>query len=250
MSVAQCISRETRAVPLRQPLTTCTQHDIDTWLSTTIPTRRDALAFLTWCARHRHIRNIDIPPRAPTARAHNLIEDDRRWTIVKSLLHDQDHDLIDRVAGCLVLMFAQPATRIVTLTVDHITDSDATTQLQLGAHPVDTPDPLADLLHQLSAYHDRGGLGHSAAARWLFPGSRAGQHRSPANLNARLTRIGIDTRAGRSTALIQLAAQLPAVVLGNLLGLHIQTATRWTQAAGNTRPAYAADVSRRPLRRS
>lgn len=47
----------------------------------------------------------------------------------------------------------------------------------------------------------------------------------------------------RTTALMGLAGELPAVVLGDLLGIHISTATVWSQEPGNTRPGYAAEVA-------
>jgi hypothetical protein len=42
--------------------------------------------------------------------------------------------------------------------------------------------------------------------------------------------------------------QLSTALLAQLLGIHPTTATGWTQAAGNTRPAYAAELSRRNAR--
>lgn len=70
------------------------------------------------------------------------------------------------------------------------------------------------------------------------------------SITARLNRIEIRARAGSNTALMNLASELPAVVLSGLLGIHISTATLWAQEAGNTRPGYAAEVARRELRRN
>ncbi|HEY0691128.1 MAG TPA: hypothetical protein VGD71_19070 [Kribbella sp.] len=44
---------------------------------------------------------------------------------------------------------------------------------------------------------------------------------------------------------MDLAAQLPATALSDLLNLHTGTATAWNELAGNTRSGYAADLSRR-----
>jgi hypothetical protein len=41
------------------------------------------------------------------------------------------------------------------------------------------------------------------------------------SITARLNRIGIRARAGRNTALMELAGELPGVVLSGLLGIHI-----------------------------
>ncbi len=64
-------------------------------------------------------------------------------------------------------------------------------------------------------------------------------------LMRRLNQLGIRARLSRTTALINLAAQLPATVLSDLLNLHTGTATAWNQVAGNTRSGCAAELSRR-----
>ena len=60
----------------------------------------------------------------------------------------------------------------------------------------------------------------------------------------RLQAFGVRARAGRNTTLMDLAAQLPTVVLSKLLGIGINTATSWTQRA-QTGAAYAAEVALR-----
>jgi hypothetical protein len=58
-----------------------------------------------------------------------------------------------------------------------------------------------------------------------------------------LKALDIRTRPACNAAFIDLAAHLPAAALAQLLlGIHPITATGWTQAAGNTRPAYAAET--------
>jgi hypothetical protein len=57
--------------------------------------------------------------------------------------------------------------------------------------------------------------------------------------------LGIHARPARNTTLIDLAADLPAVVLSQMLDLHLNTATRWTAAAGSPAAGYAADLLRR-----
>jgi hypothetical protein len=48
-----------------------------------------------------------------------------------------------------------------------------------------------------------------------------------------------------STALFQLATDLPAAVLARMLGIHITVAVAWQRASAGDWTAYAADVSRR-----
>lgn len=63
---------------------------------------------------------------------------------------------------------------------------------------------------------------------------------SPTTMSTRLRKLGIEPRAARNTALLQLGAELPSLVLADLLGVHINTAERWNAAAGARWTAYAA----------
>jgi hypothetical protein len=72
-------------------------------------------------------------------------------------------------------------------------------------------------------YRARGSLHRVAAA--------LGQPVAAAPFGSRLKRYGINARSGRNTALISMAADLPAPVLADLLGLHIATGVRWAKYA-------------------
>jgi hypothetical protein len=88
----------------------------------------------------------------------------------------------------------------------------------LGAEPLDLPSPLDELVHQL-ADNRRGHavVGHTDNHPWLFPGGAPARPVTAAHLMVRLRPLGIQARAARSTALMDLAAQLPPVVLSKLL---------------------------------
>jgi transglutaminase-like putative cysteine protease len=73
-----------------------------------------------------------------------------------------------------------------------------------------------------------------------------GRPLSAPQLAALLRSLGIPARLARNSALIDLAAQLPAAVLSQLLGIHLQTATAWTIEAGNTWLRYAAALAAHP----
>lgn len=51
---------------------------------------------------------------------------------------------------------------------------------------------------------------------------------------------GIQARISRTAALINLAADLPAAVLADLLGMHINTAVRWAHRARRDWTLYLA----------
>lgn len=59
-------------------------------------------------------------------------------------------------------------------------------------------------------------------------------------LSERLRRYGIESRATRTAALCALAADMPASVLAELLGIHIGTAVYWVSYAKRDWAEYVA----------
>ena len=167
------------------------------------------------------------------------------WRIVHRLLHNDTLDLTDRVAGCLILLYGQPLSRITILTHDRIDRRhDHTLTLRFGADPVTIPQLLAGLIRDLADTGRRYvGVGSPATTPWLFPGLQPGQPLSAARLGVRLAKLGIDARAGRRAVLTHLAAQLPAAVLAELLGISNSAAVNWVQDAGGDWSRYAADLA-------
>lgn len=64
-------------------------------------------------------------------------------------------------------------------------------------------------------------------------------------MGERLRKLGIRLAETRSTALFQLATELPAAVLARTLGIDITVAVTWQRAAAGDWGAYAAEISRR-----
>lgn len=223
-------------------LSICGQADIDTWLTDGPGLRHTARSFLRWAVARRHAPAVEIPA-PPRDAVPPFIAHDRRWSLLRRLLHNTDIDLADRVAGLLVLLFAQPCSRIARLTTDHIQLDDTHVTLTLGTKPVQLPPPVDDLLTQLVQRRRGTGTG------WLFPGAVAGQPFNAEQLTRRLNAIGVRVRAARNTTMIDLAGDVPAVVLSHLLGLHVRTTTDWVRIAGAPRAEYAADISQRETSR-
>jgi hypothetical protein len=82
--------------------------------------------------------------------------------------------------------------------------------------------------------HDRRG------PRRLFPGRVPGQPIANHALTNRLNRHGISARPARNGALAALAADLPAAILADLLGMHVTTAVRWVTYARRDWADYLA----------
>ncbi len=53
------------------------------------------------------------------------------------------------------------------------------------------------------------------------------------------------SRASRNTVLLDMASQLPPIVVSRLLGVSIGTAARWANRAGTPQAGYAAELARR-----
>ena len=119
-------------------------------------------------------------------------------------------------------------------------------RLRLGREPVVLPEPLATLvLHLVATRQGHATTGDQGTSPWLLPGGRPGQPISPCRLGERLRQIGIQPGPARSTALFQLATELPAAILARMLGIHIDVAVAWQRASAGDWMTYAADVSRR-----
>ena len=133
------------------------------------------------------------------------------------------------------------------MTTSQVTRRDDQTFIRLGRHDVPVPGPLAGAVRQLiSDGRSYRGVGSPPATTWLFPGHLPGRPITPATLGERLRAIGIYAQTGRRAALLDLAAQLPAAVLADLLGLHETTAAKWMHQAGGDWSRYAAELARHP----
>lgn len=225
---------------------TCTQRDIDRWLTEGDGGMRYcARAFVLWTKKRGYTRDIQIPPPKQAGEVAR-IEDDHRWNLAHRLLQDDSLVIEDRVAGLLLLLYGQPMERIAKLTRDQVIDDGAQVQLTLGIHPVELLPPFDELVSRLAKTpRGRAVIGRTDDHPWLFPGGAPGHPITANQLALRLRRLGIQPRAGRNSALIGFAGKLPAVVLSRLLGIHINSAARWARRADASNAAYAAHILRR-----
>jgi hypothetical protein len=223
-------------------LAACRQPDIDTWLITGSGACQ-VREFLTWAAERNRCLAFQVP--APERTTGAATDPDQRWALVARLLHDNTLATIDRVAGCLLLLFGQQQSRIAVMTTDQITHHCHDVFIRFGPHDAPAPEPLGALLLQLiTDGKSHVGIGSPTDTRWLFPGGMPGQPITAPRLAERLRALGIPTQAARRATLIDLASQLPAAVLADLLNLSPITAVRWTREAGGDWTRYAADLAR------
>jgi hypothetical protein len=174
------------------------------------------------------------------------MDTEARWEQARWLLHDDTIRPGDRVAGLLVLLYAQWPASISRLTPGHIQASDGQVRITLGSEPVVLPEPLDALARQLAATRrGHAAIGGQDASPWLFPGGQPGRPITASRMAERLRELGIRSGRARSTALFQLATDLPATVLARMLGIHISVAATWQRASAGDWAGYAAAVSRR-----
>lgn len=199
-------------------------------------------------ASRRLLPALDAP-RAEPRRHTDPLDADQRLRLVGTLLADDTIDLRDRVAACLLLIFAQPITRLAGLTVTDVDDHARPVRLRLGPEPLELPEPLGTLVAELKQRQPR--LATTAAGdpgRWLFPGLRLDAPLHPEQMRRRLRELGITARPGRAAALLHLAQTLPPAILADLLGISESRAADWTRAATGDWLRYVAEETSRPLR--
>ena len=148
-------------------------------------------------------------------------------------LTDQD-PLRVRAAACLMLLYAQPLSRVLRLVLADL-DQQPGGQLclRIGEPPSPVPDPFAQLLLLQAA---RAAL---TTSTWLFPGRNPGQPAAYTTVFNQLRGLGFPMRAGRVSALRELVAQAPAPVIADALGFHQTTTHRQHINAGATWTLYA-----------
>lgn len=146
-----------------------------------------------------------------------------------------------------MLLYAQPVSRIVRLSVDDVIHDGDTVLLWLGEPASPVPAPVAALLLEHIAYRDTMNTATTPASRWLFPGRRAGQPFRPDHLSSLLNEVGVPAAAARGAAIRQRLLELPAPVVADALGYHDKTTTRLRNETGGVWSQYApGDHTRSP----
>jgi hypothetical protein len=192
----------------------CTQADIDTWFANGPSTRIHSRPFLRWAIRTGRRGALDLP--ADRQATPHALPEPERLELLARLLADDTIDIVVRVAGILVLLYALPARRINRL---RLTDLNATPDgltLRLGPDPLFVPAPLTVLINELANNRRHLNGAGQPDSEWLFPGRRGGQPIEAEQLAERLNRYGI-TRRARTAALNALLTDVPAPVLAKLL---------------------------------
>jgi hypothetical protein len=212
----------------------CTQADLDAWFADGPSTRTHVRSFLTWAMRTRRCPPLELPlERQGTPRP---MPEAERLALLARLLDDDTIDLAYRVAGCLVLLYALPASRISRLRLTDLHATDDGLMLSLG-DLVPVPSPLDELITELA--ENRRVTGAGPDTDWLFPSRRAGQAIEGEQLAEGLNGLGIN-RAARTAALNALLADVPAPVLAKTLDRRPWRVALRAQTLGTDWARYAS----------
>lgn len=214
----------------------CTQQDIDEWLTTGPTTRHSIRTFFVWAREARMNTAVAIGFRQP--KSVPLITQEQRIEWLRELLTGDSETLSCRIAGILLLLYAQPLVKVAALKTTAIVVTPHEMLLSLGMDPVTVPKPFDELLraHLANRPNLRTAGGTSD---WLFPGYRAGQHIHPTYLRNRVRALGIDLLGSRNTALRTLVGAVPAPLVAEMLGYSNQVAHRHAALAAEPWARYA-----------
>ena len=165
--------------------------------------------------------------------------------IVEQLLQDTAIRRYTRIGGLFTLLFAQPLSRIVAMRTSQVTVADDTVEVAFSTLPDPdagsprrpdprTPrsprqEPLCLTRHRLAI-----------PRRQPRPTPRHREHPGQAQLVA----IGIKPYENRKATLFQLAGDIPAPVLAELIGISNDNAADWARLAARDWSGYIADRAR------
>lgn len=216
----------------------CNQRDVDDYLASGPTTRHSMRTFFIWAKKSKI--NVVVQIGFRQAKTTPTIAQEQRLTWIKELLTGDSETLPYRVAGTLLLLYAQPLTKIAALQTTAIARVDGETRIVLGKGPIPVPEPFASQLNY--HLHNRPNLrtaGGAIGTPWLFPSSRPGRHIDSQTIMHRLRWLGVNLLGSRDTALQELVSEIPAPLVAEVLGYSDKVTQRHAAEGGNTWARYA-----------
>lgn len=230
----------------QQSLALATQLDLDRWLATGPSTRTRVHPFIVWAVQSRNAHGLTMP----TTKSSDGPEMDHQQRLewIRRCLTNTDIPREERVATLLLLLYAQPITRIAALPVSAIeVDDSGNTFLRFHRVRSPVPEPFATLLLDHRDQRSPTQTTSGVESPWLFPGYRAGQHLTAHGMMIRIRKNGLDLRAAHNAALRTLVREAPAPLVAKSLGYADTTIHRHAAIAASQFQHYAAS---RPSRTS
>lgn len=224
-------------------LATCTQQRLDLWLAEGPSTRFIIRTFLRWAHRQRIAPNLQVARRV--AQTLPSFTEQDRLDMLARCLRDEPDTIAYRVAAVLLLIYAQPLTRVAALRTDQILSTPDGLAISLGTEPASIPSPFAELVIDHLKQRPNMRTGNRPDSHWLFPSTRAGQHLAPNTVMNRLRSMGIDLRGARNSAIKALVQRVPPPIVASQLGYSPGVTQRHAELAAAPDSRYAALISGR-----
>jgi hypothetical protein len=215
----------------------CTQQDVDEWLATGPTTRSAIRTFFVVAKKSRLNTSVTIQHRS--AKTSPSLSQDQRLAWIHELLTGTSESLPYRVAGMLLLLYAQPLVKVVMLPTSVVDDSDTGMSITLGAHPTDVPEPFASLIREHLAARPNLRTGAGTESPWMFPSTLAGRHLHPNTVMDRLRDLGVNLLGARNRAIGELVLECPPSLVAEALGYSTQVAFRHADKAAEPWARYA-----------
>lgn len=193
------------------------QQHVDEYLSGGPSTREHIRSFVRWLSGQNghHHKTLDVPFRTPHSVP--IITQEERIQLVRNCIEDTTVIPATRVVGLILLLWAQPLNKIISLRRERIISSPEGMRILLGSSPALIPEALTELFwQQLRNPGNQNTTNFDTP--WLFPGRIAGKHLHPATLYRRLKLLGIDAQRARNATLRDLCQEVDARSLIDLLG--------------------------------
>jgi hypothetical protein len=223
---------------------TCSQTDVDEWLSSGPTTRSAIRTFFVHAKNTRLNTHVTVQHRA--ARTSPSLTQDQRLAWIHELLTGASESLPYRVAGVLLLLYAQPLVRVAALEVGAVNDTPEGMRITLGTRPVDVPEPFAQLLREHIARRPNLATGSGPDSTWLFPSTLAGRHLHPDTVMTRLRSLGVHLLGARNRALGELVLECPPSLVADALGYSRQVAFLHAEQAAEPWARYAGRQIKSP----
>lgn len=215
----------------------CQQLHVEDYLTSGPSTRQQIRTFIVWHLKAGTVSKLTVPHRY--AERKPLITQARRIELISHCMSSTSTAKSSRVAGLILLLYAQPITKIAALKVCDVIARPDGLYLALGKNPALIPAQVAPLFWDYLSDRPNQQTGNKNSD-WLFPGTLPGQHIHTESLMGKLRAAGVDLAGARNTTLRDLVTELPPTLVARALGYSPQVST----STPPTRPSRWPDTSR------
>jgi len=211
-------------------ISTCRQSDLDEWLATPPSTRVRVRGFVRWAKDTKRMPALQMVKESKPNL--EVLDQDQRLAVIARLVAPNGQHCASQCIGLLLALYAQPLSRIVTLTVNSLVDVDAELSIILGTNAAPLPAPFDRPFRELLESPWQRNT-HNHQSPWLFPGTRAGTHMSAASAHKAVARIAKPLLEMRHAALRQLVMDCPPPVVADMIGYTHHGTTNHATRAGS-----------------